>query len=95
MDPISAPSPGFERMMTLNQWYEAYEGAFGKLWSAARSRNVTILSMAQELARLLEQHPAELGPVLRLALADALGRQPRRSIDHFQRVLLEGAGFKP
>jgi hypothetical protein len=94
-DPISATSPGFERMMTLNQWYEAYEGAFGELWGAARSRTVTIMSMAEELGRLLERHPAELWPVLRLALADALGRQPRRSRAHFQRVLLEGAGFGP
>jgi len=78
--------------MTLNQGYEAYEGAFGKLWGAARARNVTIMSMAQELGRLLEHYPAEMGPALRLALADALGHQPRRSRDHFQRVLLEAAG---
>jgi hypothetical protein len=75
--------------MAPNLLYEAYERAFGKLWGLARSGNVTILSMAQELQRLLEQHPAELGPALRLALVDALGRQPRRSRAHLERVLLE------
>lgn len=80
------------RTMAPNQWYEAYEGAFGKLWGAARSRDVTILSMAQELQRLLEQQPAELAAAIRLALADALGHKPRRSRAHLQRVLLETGG---
>jgi len=80
--------------MALNQLYEAYERSFGKLWCAARAGNVTILSMSQELGRLLEQHPAELGPAVRLALADALGRKPRRSRAHLQRVLLGTAGIE-
>ncbi len=74
--------------MASNKWYEAYESAFGRLWGAARARNVTILSMAQELQRLLEQHPAELGLAVRLALTDALGHRPRRSPAHLQRSLL-------
>lgn len=80
--------------MAQSQLYEAYERSFGTLWCAARARNVTIASMAQELGRLLQQHPAELGPAVRLALADALGRQPRRSREHVQRFLHETAGIE-
>lgn len=80
--------------MAPSQYYEAYESAFGELWGAARARNVTIISIAQELERLLRQQPAELGAAVRLALADALGHRPRRSRAHLQRVLLETAGIE-
>ncbi len=78
--------------MASNQWYQAYEQAFGKLWGAARSRDVTILSVAQELQRILEEQPAELAAAVRLALADALGHRPRRSPEHLERSLLGAVG---
>ncbi len=78
--------------MGLNEWYQAYESAFGKLWGAARSRDVTILSVAQELQRVLEGQPAEVAAAIRIALTDALGHRPRRSPEHLERSLLGAIG---